>query len=295
MKRLQSWGTTKGDHNRMSWILRIGAGVLLALGAVASTFAATADGKTAATAIALSTSSPATGSLTGSAAGSFEFFTFDYPGDGSVGTLTLNVNTNDPAVDNAVGVNVYQGANLLATMNALGSPAGTNSVTFSSTTPGPILVQVYNYHPSASVAFSLSLSGVAATTPAPTTPVAPTASPTPTNAGSSPNNPIKLTTSSSGMLPGNPAGSFVYFTVDYPGDGSTQSVTLNFSPAGADVANALIVNVYQNGNTLASVQATQAETLGQLTVSYSSTTAGPVLIQLANYNPSPTISFTISR
>ncbi len=277
----------------MSWILRIGAGVLLALGVVASTFAATADGKTAATAIALSTSSPATGSLTGSAAGSFEYFTFSYPGDGSVGTITINVSSTDPAVDNAVGVNVYQSGTLLATMNALGSPAGTNSVTFSSTTPGPVLVQVYNYQQGATVSFSLSLSGV--TTMAPTTSAAPTATPTPTKAGSSASNPIKLTTSSSGTLPGNPAGSFVYYTVDYPGDGSTQSVTLSFSPAGADVANALIVNVYQNGNTLTSVQGTQAATLGQLTVSYSSTTAGPVLIQLANYNPSPTISYTISR
>lgn len=277
----------------MNWILRIGAGVLLALGVVASTFAATADGKTAATAIALSTSSPATGSLTGSAAGSFEYFTFSYPGDGSVGTITINVSSTDPAVDNAVGVNVYQSGTLLATMNALGSPAGTNSVTFSSTTPGPVLVQVYNYQQGATVSFSLSLSGV--TTLAPTTSAAPTATPTPTKAGSSASNPIKLTTSSSGTLPGNPAGSFVYYTVDYPGDGSTQSVTLSFSPAGADVANAIFVNVYQNGNTLTSVQGTQAATLGQLTVSYSSTTAGPVLIQIANYNPSPTISYTISR
>lgn len=274
----------------MNWFLRIGAGVLLALGLAVTAFAATPDGKTAATAIPLSTSTGASGSLTGSGAGAFVNYTFDYPGDGSVGTVTISASPADQAVENAVGVNVYQAGSRLATMNAISPTPGTNSVTFSSSTRGPALVQVYNYDPGVTVSYHLSLSGVHDVAPMQAPTAVATATPAPAG---SPNNPAPLMKSASGMLAGNPAGSFVAYTIDYPGDGSIHTITLNYSPGGVDVGNAIVLSAYQNGATLASINGSHATAPGQLVLSFSSTTKGPVLIQLGNYNPSPTISYTI--
>lgn len=279
----------------MNWLLRIGAGLLLLLGSATTAFAATTGGgETPSTAIGLSETAPATGTLTGSAAGAFAYYTFQYPGNGSQGTLTLSISPNDPSTANAVGVNVYQAGATLATANAVGPTPGTNSVTFSSTTAGPILVQVYNYSQGEAVGYQLSLSGITAPAATPSSSTAPTSSPAPAPAGASASSPISLTGARSGQLPGNTAGSYVYYTLDYPGDGSTQTVNLSFSPAGADVANAVFLNVYQNGTLLTSVQGTAGPALGQLVASYSSTTKGPVLIQIANYNAASTISYTIS-
>ena len=287
-------GMRKGD-SRLNWLLRIGAGLALALGLAATAVAATPDGKTAATALTLSTSTPASGSLVGSGAGSFAYYTFNYPGDGSIGTLTLTVSPTDTATLNAVGVNVFQNGNQITQATALGSTPGTNAVTFSSTTPGPILVQVYNYNPGVNASYRLSLSDVNTTPSAtPVATVTPRAIATPTSGGTA-TNPATLSTSASGTLAGNTAGNFTYYTFSIPGDGSTQTLTLNFSPGGIDVGNALVLSVFQNGTTLVTANGGQASAPGQLSVSFSSTTAGPVLVQIGNYNPSPTISYTISR
>lgn len=281
----------------MNWFLRLGAGLLLALGVAATAAAATPDGKTAATALPLSLTAGASGSLTGSAAGSYAYYTFDYPGNGSVGTLAITVSPAEPTLENAVGATLYQAGLTLATMNAVSPTPGMNAVTFSSSTKGPVLIVVYNYDQGATATYHLALSGVAA----PSTTIAPTPtpsfgpSPTPLPAGATSNTPHALTGSASGTLPGNPAGSFAFYTVDYPGDGSVQTVTLTFSPGGVNVGNAIVLSAFQNGTTLASLNGSHGTSPGVLPISYSSTTKGPVLIQIANYNPSPTISYTISK
>ena len=280
----------------MRWILRIGIGLFLALGLAVTALAATPDGRTAATAIPLSTSQSASGSLVGSAAGSYAYYTVDYPGDGSVGTVGLTISPTDAWIANAVGVTIYQAGNQITTSNVLGDVPGHKALTFSSTTRGPMLVLVYDYWPGTTVSYRLTLSGVSPFT----TPTLPTSTPTPafalpTRVASTPSGAVTLTTSASGTLQGNPAGQFAYYTLDYPGDGSPQRVNLEYSPGGVNVGNAIVLSVYQNGQTLASLDGSHAVAPGRLVVSYSSTMAGPVLIQIANYNPSPTISYTISR
>jgi len=281
----------------LRWILRIGAGILLALGFSVTAFASTVttNGTTPQTAVPVSSSMAASGSLTGLSNGAFSYYTFDYPGDGSVGTLTIDVSPVDPTTLSSVGVTLWQAGTELANMNSVGPTPGANAVTFSSTTKGPVLVQVYNYLQGEPVSFHLAISGVTQPAAAPMQPpmAMPNATPA-AAAGTTAANPIHLTRPVSGTLAGNVAGSFAFYTADYPGDGSQHNVTFSFSPAGADVSNALVVNVYQNGTLLATAQGSQAATLGQLTVPYSSTTAGSVLIQIGNYNPSPTVSYTIS-
>jgi hypothetical protein len=276
---------------------------LVALSLVAGASAATADGKSAATAFHLA--GTATGTITGSGAGSFQYYTFNYPGDGSTGTLTISITPNDPVTEAVLGANLYQSGSTLASLNAVGTNPGVNAVTFSSTTAGPVLVQVYNYSSGTPVNFQLQLSGVNQSTP---TPVPPTETPIPafatptqisssTTGDGSPGNPFAFNGRATGQLVGNSAGSFVYYTMPYAGDGSVQTLTFTFSPPGRNVGNAVVVSVFQNGTQLTSVQATQnlGNPPGVVPVSFSSTVAGPVLIQLGNYNPMPTISYTLSR
>lgn len=283
----------------MNRFLRCIAGLVLGLGIVATAFAAAPDGKSPATAIHLVTGTPVTGSLAGSGAGSYTYYTLNYPGDGSVGTLTLDFSPSDPTTANAFGLNVYQAGNTITSSNAVSSTPGTTAITFSSTTAGPVLVQVYNFNPGVTVSYRLTLTGVNQPTAAPAP--SPTATPTPAaltgTAGGvgSPTNPVPLARSASGVLPGNPAGSFAYYTFEYPGDGSVQTLTLSYSPGGIDVGNAVTLNVYQNGQTLVSTNGGQASAPGQLSVSFSSTTRGPVLVQIGNYNLMNTINYTISR
>lgn len=270
--------------------------LLLALGLTATALAAAPDGRSAATALPLSTTQPVSGTLVGSTAGSYAYYSIAYPGDGSIGTLGLTFSPTEQWIANAIGLTIYQNGSQLTTTNGLSATPGQQTLTFSSTTPGPVLVQVYDYWPGTPVSYQLALSGVSPLA----TPILPTATPTPafalpTPVASSPSAALLLATPVSGTLPGNPAGSFAYYTFTVAGNGSPQNVTLDYTPGGVDVGNAVVLSVYQNGQTLASLNGSHAVSPGHLVVSFSSSTAGPVLVQIANYNPSPTISYTISR
>jgi hypothetical protein len=289
----------------MRLVPRFILGLLLALGVVTSAAADTQDGKTPSTAMPLS--SIAGTSIIGSTAGSFAYYTINYPGNGSSGLLTVGYSPLDNSLDAAVGVNVWQGATLLTTANGDNSAVGASSVSFSSATAGPVLIQLYNYNNGAPMYFQLSLTGVtqapaAAPAPAPAA-AAPAPAPAPPQAappaaasgnGTSASSPIALSEPVNGVIQGSSAGSYQYYSATYPGDSSTRTVTFSFAPSGPDAANALFVNVYQAGNLIVSGQGTSTSTIGVLTVSYDSASASPILIQVANYNAATPISYTIS-
>jgi hypothetical protein len=293
----------KIPHISTGRIVRSAAGAVVALSLVTSAMAANVDGKSAASALPLK--GIASGSITGSTSGAYTFYTFDYPGDGSTATLAYTIGPADPVTENVVGVNIYQGGNLVATGNGVGNPPGTNSIFFSSTTPGPALVEVYDYGNGTPASFQLSLSGVNAAAPVPSVPsttTAPVSTPVPAAAAPQAGNgtsskPFELKGSLSGTLAGSSGGDYAFYTLDYPGDGSFQTIQFNFSPNGPDSANAVFINVYQNGTLLSSVQGNNngSNSPGQVPVQFTSTVAGPVLIQVANYNPTGAISYTISH
>ena len=241
----------------------------------------------------LTSTQPVTGQLTGKSAGAFNTYTINYPGGSVVGTIHLTTDTNNPATNNAFGVNVYQGSTKLATMNAAGNPPGTNAVTFSSATQGPVTVQVYNYADGKTVSYQLSLSGITTTGPSVSTTQSSTGGTT-SSSGSNSGGGSSLTRGGSvtGTLVGNRGGSYATYTVDYPTASSTQTLTLDFTPS--DAASGVYVTVLQNGSTLIKAQGTQESHPGHLTVNYSSTTAGPVQIQIGNFNQNRTISYTLS-
>jgi hypothetical protein len=271
----------------MRWLSRLVLGVFLALSMVMTALAAGPDGLSPTTALPISTS--ISGSLTGSSVGSFSYATFNYAGDGSQGTISFTFSPTDPLTAKAVGVNLFQNGASLGTLSGVSPTPGNASLTFSSSVAGPVLVQVFNYAQDVPVSFGLSLAGVNQSMPAPAPTVAPTPAPSDSAA-----NPLSLTGAPT-VLPGNSSGSFDYYTLDYPGDGSTQSLTLNFAPNDQTIGHAVTVNVYQNGNLLATNDGSHAATPGNLVVSYSSSTPGPVLVQVGNYNFSTTITYTLSH
>jgi len=99
------------------------------------------------------------GSLVGNGGGAYAFYQFIYPGDGSTISLTLTTNNATPLNSGAAGVNVYQGS----TTAAAGRDGPfTDLALFSSTTPGPVLVQVFDYDPANNIAFTLTPKGLPA-------------------------------------------------------------------------------------------------------------------------------------
>ena len=277
----------------MRWLTRALAVLALTLSISTTALAADPGGTTPGAALALVNS--ASGTITGSGAGSFNYFMFQYPGDSSYGTVSVTYSPTDEPTANAFGVTLYQGDVQLNTMKGISATVGMNSMPFTGgSTAGPILVQVYNYNPGVAVSYTLTLSGVkqtmAAPPPAPAQVPAPVASP----AGTSVNSPGSLTTPISNTLAGSTAGSFATYTVSYPGDDSVQSIHLYFSPGGPDVGAAVFVTIFQNGSQIVSLDGAQGPTTGQLVVNYSSTSSAPITVQLANYSGS-TISYTIAH
>ena len=271
------------------------AGLVLALGVAPVTLAAGPSGTSPSAAIPFTTT--ASGSVTGSTwPEAFAYHTFYYPGDGSQGMITMTFSPGDLTTANAVGIGLWQEGRLLATMSGHGGAPGTNSVTFSSAAAGPVLVQVYNYYPGATVAFELALSGVKAVPPPMAAAAVLIPMATPVGGSGTASSPYVLPGSADeGILPGNDDGSYVYYTFPYPGDGSTQTITLGFNPIGHDVGDAVFLMLYQDGNLLAGGNGAESSTLGEIKLGFSSSTAGPVLIQVANYNRWRTISYTIGR
>jgi hypothetical protein len=109
------------------------------------------------------------------------------------------------------------------------------------------------------------------------------------------NGPTPLGARAHGTISGTPGGSSVYYALDYPGGDATRTLYLSFWPFGLDVANGVYLNLYQGGTTLATIHGTDTKAPGQLSVSFSSRAAGPVVVRLTSYGDGsqPPISFDL--
>jgi hypothetical protein len=257
-------------------------GIALTLSTFAGAAAATPAGASPQTAIPLG--SVVSGHTVGSGSGSYVYYTFDYPGQNVYWTLTLSFAPNDFPTANAVGVNLYQSGPLLASMNGVGNPRGTHALAFQSNTVGPMLVQLYNFAIGVPVDYQLSLTGPGA----PTAPAATSSTPAAIAPASSPPQ------AASGSLVGNVAGSYAYYTVQYSG-GAAQAAHLNFAPNAGNVAFGIYVVAYQNGVKIGEAHGSDANPPGVLPVWYQSDAAGPVTLQIGNYNQGVTAYYSISQ
>lgn len=258
--------------------------LLLPGAALADSPAAPVAGTLASNAIPLS--SAITGSLEANSGGSFRYAQFSYPGDSSTVTLNLTVDNALPLETGAAGFNVYQAGNLI------GSSSDTSPTTASfnliSSTPGPVLVQVFDYDGSNGVNFTLSPQGLpAAAASSVTTSTAAAASST------APSQNLPLGGSAAGTLAGNSGGSFALYSLNYAANGQDTSLSLAVTPEDAVTSSAVGFNVFDaNGNLITSGQQTAVGTVSQDITNLAS---GSYTVQVFNYDPTTTVSYGLSQ
>jgi hypothetical protein len=261
----------------VKWFLRIGVALLIASGLASTALAAADDGQTPATAIQLPTSLSASGNLVGSSEGGFNFYTFTNPGEGTTANISLSVTPNDPNTTNAVGVNLYQnGVNLLS-MNGLSDTPGSRSGAFSTAMAGRILVQVYNYLPGLNAGYHFTITGIGAP---------------PEQLGTTAASPLVMPQdmTASGTIVGGRSGAFRFYTLSYPG-GVTGTIALHVNPIDSNTTNAVGVNLYHEGANLLTMNGL-GSIPGSNSGSFSSPTAGPILIEVYNYLPGQEVTYS---
>jgi hypothetical protein len=100
----------------------------------------------------------------------------------------------------------------------------------------------------------------------------------------------------SGMLTGNRAGSFAYYTIKYPGDLRVVTIELEFAPADPVTRLGVGVNVYGPGGYV--IGQTGAEDTSSedevLTIRYSDDNRATWLVQVYNYIPNHTVSYSVT-
>ncbi len=236
---------------------------------------------------------PVTAQLGGGTQGQFTFYRFRYAGDGSTVMLVMFYN---PVTDNtrhgAFGFNVYLGADLVVQGQQTSSD-GQLVAGFNSGTPGDYYVQVFNYSsPALLVNYTLSLSGL----PCPTSGGTPSATPQPVvqGTGATPDAALPLAGHDSRSLAGAAAGAFIWYRVDY--DGHTQpTLSLTFSPSDPIQSSGTGFNLY--GPNGISMQATgNGQGPGNVSAAIpTSAPSGSYYVQVFNYLPNTSVSFTLQR
>jgi hypothetical protein len=108
--------------------------------------------------------------------------------------------------------------------------------------------------------------------------------------------PYPLTGPLYAQLFGTHGGVSTFFALTSTATGSAQSITLDFSPSGADVANALFLTVSQDNQLLASARGTDTPTPGHLRLTFVPTGPDPIIARVQSFNVenSPPISYAIN-
>ncbi|MHB8620564.1 MAG: hypothetical protein ACYDAG_13500 [Chloroflexota bacterium] len=234
---------------------------------------------------------PVTSQLAGDPSqGRFTYYRFHYAGDGSNLMLVLSYNPSGPTSGNAVGFNVYLGTDAVA-KGAPTASAGQVVSGYQSQTAGDYYVQLYNYTDT-TINYTLSLSGLPCLQAQPAAGATPT--PTPAVDGKTSDAPVPLAASDQRQLGGNASGSFVWYRFVYDGH-SQPNISMSFSPSDPRQSSGSGFNLYGPGNIWV-----QAGLNGQGPGNISATIPsygqpGAYYVQVYNYLPGSTISYTIQR
>ncbi len=238
--------------------------------------------------IALTNDTPVAGTLAGSAAGSFAYYQVEYPGNAADVRIQVTFGPHDPTISPQIGLNVY-GPNGYQGKGDM-QEGGYLEVSYASDEAASLLVQVYNYSDQA-MPYSVTVTGLPATRAA----AAPETTVTTTTTETTPAAEQKTTSAVnvSNMIVGSLAGAFGNHPFQYAGDGSSVTVTMNFSPADPSFRGAFGFTVYgPNGNVIAN--GAENSTLGQLTATFSSDVAGQYLILVYNYTDGVPLTYTLT-
>jgi hypothetical protein len=113
-------------------------------------------------AIVLNSARPgATGTLAGNHGGTYAFYLVNYPGQMSQFYLSVTYSQLNGAPDNALGFQVFEGAQLEATVNPSDDGTGVHSAvwTYQNQDPTTFGIEVFNYAPGATVSYTIYETG----------------------------------------------------------------------------------------------------------------------------------------
>lgn len=265
----------------------------LILWALASCPALAADNSNPDNALQLNT--PLMGTLNGVQTGTFGYYRFNYQGDNSPFTVTLNSIPGDNQTYAKAGFNLIFGDRIVG-QGQIEPDYGVMDLTYQSLQRGTYYVQVFNYLSGVALQYSIRVTGLPCR-PAAEPIVAPNAVP-PRATNTDGGNPKPLIGSDAGLFvndtiltQGSTQGTHLYYSVNYPGNSVGYVVNYGFSPPDTPTAAATGMNVY-----LGSAFVGGASRIGDGIYQYviSSPTPGTYLIDLSNYLPGGTIVYGIS-
>ncbi|HEV8638685.1 MAG TPA: hypothetical protein VG370_31110 [Chloroflexota bacterium] len=270
--------------------LAAAAMLVAALGPVGGV--AAADAQTADPAQAV----PLTRQLSGhlNPAGSFAYYKFFYPADGSVATINLEVVPDDSFLLQNVGFHVYApNGSLVASGGAqpgLSPDVSANVIDSDPSVKGDLVVQVFDYDPMRPADFTIWVSGVpvqpAPAAAAPTTAPAPTPAPAPAPAQPGAAEAMK------GRL--GPGGSSAEYTFSYPGDQSVYTINLRVMPDDPAVLQLAGFEVYDPHGELVVRGGAQPGLTPNVAANVISRVPGRYLVKVYNYNATSAIDYEAS-
>lgn len=259
-----------------SKVLFISAGLLIVVLVFMSTTLADISHDPAAP-IAIPTDQSLEFTLLGSRAGAFAYYSIEYPGDGRIITIELDLAPGDPVAINGAGFNVY-GPNGYFIGSGSKSLTKTDRKEFhwSDYNPVPWLIQVYNYLDGVPVNFHLQVTGL------------PDPEPEPTRA------PVMLAAEAAGFsmtsanLVGDHGGNYHYYKVDSNGGGSEVTLHLYYAPDNHLVSRGFGMNIYApTDGILAAYGGHEAKFKLEL--------PGTYLLQIYNYLHGINISYVLTQ
>ncbi|HVC32650.1 MAG TPA: hypothetical protein VNL16_03985 [Chloroflexota bacterium] len=232
------------------------------------------------------------GSIVGNAAGAFQFYNLRYPGGNAPLTITMNATPVYNAQGQAYGFNVYRAnpltGNTTLVASAVPTAGDVNSSTVTATVTEPSAtvyqLQVFNYWPGVAVSYGINATGLAGAAPA-------------VSGNGDAGHAVVLNSARQGAtetLQGNSGGAFNYFLVNYPGSESQLSISITYSSLDGAPDHAEGFAVYSGSSLQATVNPSDDGTgVHSATWGYSNASAGTFGIQVFNYAPGTTVSYTI--
>jgi hypothetical protein len=213
--------------------------------------------------------------LWGSRAGSFAYYKLEYPGNGSVITIRLDMAPGDPAAQRGLGFNVYAiDGYLIGSGTRAEDVADQKVLQWADFNRGPWLIQVYNYLDGLLANFHLQVQGLPGLAPTPHPVMMPAQAAT--------------FSASSDTLIGDHAGNFRFYKVESTGDGREVTLQLYYIPDNQWISNGFGLKVYAPRDGIVVAEAGHETT-------FRLEWPGTYLIQVYNYIDDTKVIYWLNR
>jgi hypothetical protein len=230
------------------------------------------------------------GSITGSSAGAFNYYTLHYPGGNSPMAISMNYHPPYSGTGNGVGFTLYRnvptGPIFVATSSVSSQDVNgaTTSATITGASAADYQLQVFNYWPGVTISYGITTTGLAGPAPAAT-------------GNTDAAHAIVLTSARPGAtatLGGNRGGSYNYYLVSYPGNMSTLDVSVTYRGTVTSALSNWGFQVYQ-GSTLQATVTAANDGNGVFSATWSYQNQNPTTfgIQVFNFDPTTTANYVI--